>query len=468
MLPHPATFDSLSLKHGPRFKWLLLLVVGFGTVGGVLATSSFNVAITALSRDFGLGQDRVQWAMTGFMAAMTLGMLPTPWLLDRLGFRRLFLSAVLILTLASAAGSLASSFMALVCIRALQGAATGILQPLGPLVVMRLFPSDVQGRASGILTLGLALTPAVAPAFGGILVDNFGWQAIFLLSLPFCLVAGILGLYWLPLPRKIERTRFDWLGAFLLSLITLTLIEGVSSLQHSGLLAAWTLVQFGLAASATSIFIVHAQRAQTPIIHPELFGNRSFAMGAIVSFSYGFGLYGSTYLIPVFLQKALGFSATAAGMVLVPGGFALALTTPFAGKMADQYSPKHITVGGLALFGLSFLLFAVLGGEIGKIGLLAATVGGRIGLGLILPALSIAALRHLDALHLAQSSVVISYMRQLGGVIGIAIIAVFVQWREGIHSAAAPGIFSAYSQGFVLLSAIILLAIIAASRMKAN
>ena len=90
MFPRPATFESLSLQYGPRFKWLLLLVVGIGTVAGVLSTSSFNVAITALSRDFAIGQERAQWTMTGFMVAMTLSMLPTPWLLDRLGFRRLF------------------------------------------------------------------------------------------------------------------------------------------------------------------------------------------------------------------------------------------------------------------------------------------------------------------------------------------------------------------------------------------
>src|ERR1035437_754907 len=108
-------------------------------------------------------------------------------------------------------------------------------------------------------------------------------------------------------------------------------------------------------------------------------------MGSLVSFAYGFGLYASTYLIPVFLQNALGFSATSAGLALIPSGIALALTIPLAGRMADQYSPQWITVGGLALFGLSFLLFAVLGGQISYAELIVVTVIGRLGLGLILP-----------------------------------------------------------------------------------
>jgi len=466
--PSPSTFESLSLLHGHRFKWRLLLVVGVGTVAGVLSTSSFNVAITSLSRDFGIGQELAQWTMTGFMVAMTLSMLPAPWLLDHLGFRRLFLMAVMTLTLTSVAGSLASSFTAVVFIRILQGVATGVLQPMGTLLVMRLFPPASQGRAIGILTLGLVLAPAVAPAFGGVLVDHFGWQAIFLLNLPFCLVAGLLGLYWLPLPREVVRRRFDWLGVSLLSLVTLTLVEGVSSLQHSGLKAWWTVAQFLVALALTGVFTWHARRSPAPIINIELFAHRSFTMGSLVSFTYGFGLFGSTYLIPVFLQKALGYSATAAGLVLFPGGIALAITTPLAGRMADRYSPKYITMGGLVLFGLSFLMFAVLGEHIDGKELFTATVMGRIGLGLILPALSLATLRHLDTQHLAQSSSVVSYMRQLGGVLGIAVIAVFVQWRESIYGSATPGIFSAYSQGFMVLSMVVLLAVLAAASMKTN
>jgi len=109
-----------------------------------------------------------------------------------------------------------------------------------------------------------------------------------------------------------------------------------------------------------------------------------------------------------------------------------------------------------------------LGGHIDNKELFAATVTGRIGLGLILPALSLATLRHLDSKHLAQSSTVVSYVRQLGGVLGIAVIAVFIQWREGIYGSLPPDVFSAYSQGFMVLSAVVLLAVLAAANMKPN
>ena len=315
LFPTPSSYECLSIKYGDFYKWWLLITVGIGTVAGVLSTSSFNVAVAALSHDFGLTQERVQWAMTGFMAAMTLSMLPAPWLLERIGFRRVFLSAVLILMLVSLAGCFASSFGFLVTVRVLQGTATGVLQPLCMLMVMRLFPADSQGRASGILVLGLAATPAVAPAFGGMLIDQFGWQAIFLLNLPFCLIALVAGVLLLPLPREIKRQRFDWAGAFLLSTATFLIVEGVSSLQHSGLLSLWTIGHFMVVGILVTLFVRHARHTRFPIVSLGLFRHRTFTMGVLTAFAYGFGLYGSTCLILVFLQNALKYSSTSSGMI---------------------------------------------------------------------------------------------------------------------------------------------------------
>lgn len=465
LLPRAASFDANAQRYGERYKWIVLFILGIGTVSGVLCTSSFNVAVPALTRHFGLGQDQVQWAMTGFMTAMTVAMLPTAWLIDRLGLRRVFLLALSILTLVSVAGYLAPTFPLVVAARIVQGLAAGVLQPMGILALMRLFPPESRGRASGILTVSIALTPAVAPALAGLLLDRFGWQTIFLLGVPFGLVAIVAALYLLPSPRQIKLRPFDWSGLGWLTLATVSLIEGVSSLHHSGLASPWTLAQITVAVAAVAFFARHAGRIADPLINLGLFGDRTFAMGALVSFSYGFGLYASTYLVPVFLQNALAYGAGGAGMALMPAGIALILTLPVAGRLADRFSPKHVTLAGLAAFGISFVIFGVEAGRIAYAEIIAATVIGRIGLGLILPALNLATLRHLEPHQMGQSTVIISYARQLGGVMGVAIVAVFVEWRERIHGTVAPGIFDAYAQGFLLLAGVFALAIIAASLM---
>ncbi len=468
ILPEVPSRDALQQRYGERYKWLVLLVVGIGTVAAVLATTSFSVAVPALGRHFELGQDRVQWAITGFMGALTVAMLPTPWLLDRIGFRRLFLGALAMLAVTSVAGALADSFAFVVIVRVLQGVAAGLLQPLASLVVMRLFPASSQGRASGVLSFGIVLAPALAPTLGGVLLDGFGWQAIFLLSLPFCAVAGVLGLFLLPRAGETVRRPFDWYGVGLLSVATLVAVESVASLQHSGLFAAWTLAQIAVVALAVGLFVRHARRATAPIVQLVLFGERAFAMGTLVSFAYGFGLYASTYVIPVFLQSALGYAATPAGLALLPSGIALAVVIPLAGLLADRYSPRWITITGLSLFCLSFVLFAWRAGAISYAELVVVTVVGRVGLGLVIPALTLAMLRPVPPHLLGQSSMVGNYARQLGGVLGIAIVAVFVAWRESVHGATAPGIFSAYAQAFLLLAGAFLLALLAALGMKSK
>ena len=466
LFPRAQSFNDLVDRYGARYKWMALFTVAFGSIAAVLSTTSFNVAIPTLAQEFGLGQDKVQWAVTGFMAAMTVSMLPTPWLLDRFGFRTCFIGIILLLAVASIAGSLSTSFTFLVVCRVLQGAAAGMLQPMSMLSVMRLFPPETQGRAMGILTFSIVLAPAVAPTLGGLLLDYFGWEAIFLVNLPMCLIAGIAALHLMPLHREPKYSAFDWFGIALLGLVALASVEGVASLHHSGLLSASSVLFLGSALISLALFIWHAKRAEHPIVRLDLFRDSGFAMGTIVSLAYGFGIYASSYLIPVFLQSVLGFSATVAGLALLPGGITLALMLPISGHMADRYPPRLITMAGLLLFCLSFILFAIMGSRISYSELVGFTMLGRLGLAMILPSLTLASLRGMERHQLAQSSMVISYTRQLGGVFGVAISAVFIEWRESVYGLTASGISSAYSETFALLAAAFVLALLAAMRMK--
>lgn len=465
-LPQARAREELLVLHGEAFKWLALTVVGLGTIAAVLATTSFNVAVPALGAYFGLGQHQVQWAITGFMAALTVAMLPTPWVLDRIGFRRLFLGANLLLGLSSVAGALGDSFGFVVAMRIVQGVAAGLLQPLPMLAVMRLFPPGSQGRAHGMLGFGIVLAPAVAPALAGVLLDRFGWPSIFLMSLPFCVVAGLMGVYLLPRHDPLPQRPFDWLGVAILCAASLLAIDFIVSLRGHGLLAPRTLGLLALSMLCVVAFVRHARRAAAPIVSLDLFAGRSFAMATLVTVVYGFGLYASTYLIPVFLQSALGYDATYAGLALLPSGILLAVVIPLAGVLTDRHSPRWITVWGLALFGLSFVLFAWRGGEISYIEVIAFSLVGRLGLGLTVPALMVATMAHVAPALMGQASMVSNYTRQLGGVLGVAVVAVFVEWRAALEGAAAGGLFQAYTQAFLLLAVSFAVAVAFAMRMR--
>jgi MFS transporter, DHA2 family, multidrug resistance protein len=461
-----ATFEELSQRYGDRYKWIVLMILAAGTVAGVLCATSFNVAIPALSRNFNLGQDQVQWSVTGFLAAMTIAMLPTSWLLDRLGFRVVFLIALFILVLASIVGFFAPTFSLVVLARIMQGAAAGVLQPMGTMALMRLFAPHIQGRASGILIFSMALPPALAPSLAGLLLDQFGWEFIFLLGMPFAIVAALAAIYLLPAPRVIKSLPFDWIGLSWLTLGTITLVEGVSCLQSSGWLSPWTIFQFAIFLISTGFYIRQANNCDFPIISLKLFIGRTFSLGTLVSLAHGFGFYASIYLIPVYLQNALSYSAGASGLALLPSGISLLLVLPLAGWMSDYFSPKWLTFSGLMIFGTSFAVFALLGGDIRYVQIILATVMGRVGLGMILPALNLATLRHMESHQLGQASVVVSFARQLGGVLGVAVMAVFVEWRQSVYSADAPGIIKAYEESFMALAVVLGIASLAALFMR--
>ncbi|HET7776499.1 MAG TPA: DHA2 family efflux MFS transporter permease subunit [Azospira sp.] len=464
-----SSLETLQARHGERYPWLVLAAVACGMVAAVLSATIFNVAIPRFMADFHLGQDAVQWAVTGYMAAMTVAMLPTAWLIERHGFRRVFLGAVLILVLGSLGGAAAGNFPTVVAMRIVQGIAAGLLQPMSTLLVLRLFPLGRQGRAMGILGFGIILAPAVAPILGGFLVDHFGWRPIFLITLPACLASLWAGHRLLPrrAPTPAEHP-FDWLGLGLLTLAILSLLQTVGGLHAHGLLSLPSSIGSLLAAVSLAAFVRHARRAPGAILAMGLFAENAFAMGTLVSFTFGLGLYGSTYVIPVFLQSVLGYSASHAGLALLPGGIALAVMTPLAGHLSDRVAPHRQTALGLVLFALSFILLAALA-EIPPawsllISLMGAIVLGRVGLALILPALNLGALRPLAARLTGQGSALLNCTRQVGGALGISLGAVYVEWRGAALGGPAAS-HQAFAEVFGLIAGAFLLALVAALAM---
>ncbi|GBG03880.1 multidrug MFS transporter [Azospira sp. I13] len=465
----PRSLEALQARHGERYRWLVLTAVACGMVTAVLSATIFNVAIPALMADFHLGQDGVQWAVTGYMAAMTVAMLPTAWLIERYGFRRVFLGAIVMLAVGSLGGALSGNFALAVAMRIVQGAAAGLLQPMSTLLVLRLFPLERQGRAMGILGFGIILAPAAAPILGGFLVDLWGWRPIFAITLPGCLLSLWAG--HLLLPRRdlpAVRHAFDWRGLIYLTLAILALLQTVGGLHAHGLFSWPSAAGSLLALAGLGAFIHHARRAPAPLLALGLFANQAFAMGILVAFIFGMGLYGSTYLIPVFLQSVLGYNAATAGLALLPGGIALALSTPGAGYLADRLQPHRQTALGLLLFGLSFAALAWLAVRPGPwtllTALMAAVVLGRVGLALVLPALNLGSLRPLSSALVGQGSALLNCLRQLGGTLGISLGAVYVEWRSS-HLMLPTGPRQAFAEAFCLVAAAFILALGAALAM---
>lgn len=465
------TFEQLQQRYGERYKWLVLLTVMIGNVAAILSSTIVNVAVPDLSQHFTLGQERAQWVSAGFMLAMTLSMLTTPWLLLRFGLRRTYTGAILLLLAGGVLGGFSINYPMLLSMRVAEGLAAGIMQPIPGIVILRAFAPTEQGRAMGIFGFGVVLAPAVGPSVGGFLVELFGWRSIFFIVVPFCLAVLIMIRRFLTRqsPLMGEARALDWKGLLLAGAGTTALLNGLAGLHHD-LLQATVLLTFGLASLIG--FVVYQLRTRAePLMNMQLFGYRQFAMGALVAFIYGMGLFGSTYLLPVYLQMGLHYAPSRAGLVLLPAGIVLALVIPLAGKLADRIVPNRLVALGLALLTLSFGLMTVDAG--GYFALMAWAVIGRIGLGFVLPSLTLGAMRGVERDLIAQASSTISFLRQLGGALGVGMVGIVLEWRLAVHHASLSansgslgGQVLAFHETFLLVAALCAIAVVAALRMR--
>jgi EmrB/QacA subfamily drug resistance transporter len=404
------------------------------------------------------------------MAAMTLAMLPTPWLLSRFGYRHTYQGAIALLMVGGFAGGLAPTYDVVLAMRAAEGLAAGVLQVVPAIIVLRAFEPGTQGRAMGIFGLGVVLAPAVGPGIGGLLVEQFGWRSIFFVVLPFGAVALVLAQRLLPVaapggaPPNSEPTRLDWPGLALASVGVLALLNGLVRLHDEGHAAAIGLLGVGVAALA--LFARHEWRSPAPLLDLRLVRHGPFRAGAVVAFIYGMGLFGSTYLVPVFMQTALKFPPSEAGAALLPAGLVLAATIPLAGRLADHVAPHGLVAGGLALLGLSFVLMGTVGHGTALWVLMTWAVLGRIGLGFVLPSLTLGAMRGLLPAQIPQGSSGISVARQLGGAVGISVVGIVLEWRLRVHAATGGSPLAGFAETFWMIAGLSLLATLAALRMR--
>jgi EmrB/QacA subfamily drug resistance transporter len=460
-----------------------------GTMASIMSSTIINVAIPDMSQHFGLGQERAQWVSSGFMAAMTVSMLTTPWLLSRYGYRRTYEGCMWLLLAGGVAGGLAQHFPLVLVARVAEGLAAGVVQPIPAIIILRAFEPSEQGRASGIFGMGVVLAPAIGPSIGGLLVDGLGWRSIFYMVVPFCLVSLWLARRYVPTnapggaAANPRGATLDWPGLLLATVGTLCLLNGLVEL-HSGTGSA--AVFLGSAALALVGFVTlqrrmlksHGRRpdgAVAPLMNLSLFTHRRFAMGSIVAFIYGIALFGSTYLLPVYMQMGLGLSASYVGGILLPAGLVLAVTIAIVGRLADRQPTHRLVSIGLALLAASFALMVTI--DLSRPGaiiplLVSWAILGRIGLGFILPSLNIGAMRGLGHTHIPQGSSVINFLRMLGGAAGVSLCGIVLEWRITAYgfrldtASTNPARLTAFNETFLMLAAVCALALVAAWRLR--
>jgi DHA2 family multidrug resistance protein len=391
----------------------------------LIDTSIVNVAIPHMMGNLGATLDEISWVSTGYIIANVIVIPLSSWLSGYFGRKRYLTGSILLFVAASFFCGAAHSLGMLIFWRVVQGLGGGALLSTAQATLFESFPPKEVGIGQAMFGVGVMVGPTIGPTLGGYIVDNFNWPWIFYINVPLGILAAIMGWTYVHDAEHQERTStIDGTGIFLLALC-------VGSLQwmlERGERYDWFDSRFVTALCVTTVtsFVLLLWRELTikePVINFRILLNRQLAAGVAFASMLGFALYGSVFVLPVFLQSLHGWTANQTGMVILPGAIASAVTMAVVGRNAAKLDARiTVTIGSL-LFLYSMYKLSLLSYDAGAHDLFWPLISRGVGLGLIFVPLTGATMAELKDSELAQGTGMFNLTRQLGGSLGIAISA---------------------------------------------
>jgi EmrB/QacA subfamily drug resistance transporter len=421
-----------------RSIFLPLVAIVLGTFMVILDNTVVNVALPTLGRVFATDLGLLQWVITAYMLAQAAVIPLSGWLSDRYGAKRIYLTSVVLFTLGSALCGLALSAEMLVATRVLQGLGGGMLMPIGMSVIYRLTPPERRGAIMGMFGLPIMVAPALGPVLSGYLLEYADWRLIFLINVPVGVLALLVGLRALPaIPAGRVAGALDSIGALLGPIAFASLSFGISQSTVAGWTGAPTLIGIGVGLVALSLFIWRELSVPNPLIELRVFRSRDFTL-AIVTQWIGFGaMFGTFFLIPLFLQQVRGYGSFETGLFTLPQAIASAVFMQIGGRLFDRIGARPPVLVGLALVGTSmWLLSGLTGGTTGEeLRLPLVLMGG--GMGLMMMSLNTHMLNSAPRDLVSRVTSLSGALQNVVASLAIASFATILQARLPVHIAEA-------------------------------
>jgi len=332
----------------------------------IVDTTIVNVAVTPMRGNLGASTSEIGWVITAYAIGNVIIVPMTSWLSQQFGRRNYFAASIIIFTVCSFLCGNSSGIWELVIFRFLQGLGGGALLVTSQTIITESYPPEKRGMAQAIYGMGVIVGPTLGPPLGGYIVDHASWPLIFYINIPIGVIATLLTLQFVRSPvygAKSAAKDIDWLGIGLLAV-------SVGSLQYvleKGQDDDWFSNGVILALSVVSLFgffffIWRQLTFRNPIVELRVLKNGNLRVGTILSFIMGFGLYGSTFIIPLYTQTTLGWTAQQAGLLLVPSALTTAFMMPLIGQMLQKGVPHQymVALGMLVFFVFTFAGYKIL------------------------------------------------------------------------------------------------------------
>ncbi|MCC7195506.1 MAG: DHA2 family efflux MFS transporter permease subunit [Gemmatimonadaceae bacterium] len=407
-------------------KWVIAGTVLIGTVMAVLDSSIVNVALPDMRGTLGATVDEITWVVTGYILSNVIIMPIVSMLSSHFGRKNFYIASIVAFTGASMACGLSGSLGALVFWRIIQGIGGGVLITVSQAILREVFPPEEQGVAMGLYGVGVVLAPAFGPTLGGWITDQYSWPWVFFINVPIGVLNVFMVMRFIQDPPYLVRVKghIDWGGLALLTM-------GLGALQlmlENGEKDNWFDSAFIrrlaiVAAIGLALFIWRELKSDTPAVDLRLFRNTAFASATAIGAILGLGLMAALFLLPLFLQTLLGYSAYESGLVLMPRGLAMAVLMPIAGRSYNRLGPRVLVGTGLAVSAYSFFALSRLTSDVGFWDLFWPQMWQGVGFGLIFVALSTAALATIERARMTSAAGLYNVVRQVFGSVGVAFSA---------------------------------------------
>jgi DHA2 family lincomycin resistance protein-like MFS transporter len=437
----------------------------------ILNETIMSVALPSLMVDLDITAATAQWLTTGYLLTMAVVIPLTGYLLERFPLRRVYLAAMSLFTAGTLIAALAPGFDMLLAGRIVQASGTAIMMPLLFTTVLSIVPPNRRGRMMGVISIVIAVAPAVGPTVSGIILSALDWRWMFWLVLPIAVLALVLGAIWVRNVTETQKVRFDALSVVLSALGFGGLIFGLSSIGEAASGHAPVPVWIPLVVGAASLvaFVVRQlrlQRTDSALLDLRTFRSRSFSLAIILVVVVMAALFGSLVLLPIYLQQVLGLDTLTVGLMLLPGGILMGVIAPVVGSLFDKYGPTPLVIPGMAVAAAALWGMATFGSDTPIAWIVAVHMALNLGLGFVFTPLLTSALGSLPRPLYPHGSAIVGTLQQVAGAAGTALFvtlmsvtaAAEIASGEDAVAATASGIHSAFLVGAVIASAAVILA----------
>ena len=405
----------------------------------IIDTTIVNVSITNMRGNLGATTSEIGWVITAYAIGNVIIIPMTSWLSAQFGRRNYFAASIILFTICSFLCGNSTSITELTIFRFLQGVGGGALLVTSQTIITESYPPEKRGMAQAIYGMGVIIGPTLGPPLGGFITDHAGWPLIFYINIPIGIIATLMTLQFVRSPKYSEKSSMgdiDWAGIGLLAVFVGSLQYILEKGQEDDWFNSSTIIVLAVISILGAFFFIWREMTfRNPVVRLRVLKNGNLRVGTVLSFILGFGLYGSTFIIPLYTQSILGWTATQAGLLFVPAALTTAFMMPFIGQMLQKGAKQQylVALGMLLFFFFCMWGYKILTPDTGKDAFFWMLILRGVAMATLFIPITTLSLSTLKGREIGDGASFTGMMRQLGGSFGVAVIITFMSRKNMMH-----------------------------------